>query len=132
MTCAHVVHVALKKLPGVETVDVSLNKGLASVKLNAGNTLTVSQFWQTIHQNGYTPKNTVITVRGELIKEGTQRLKLKVSGSNETVVLMPDEKNSAGYKTAESKPGQSVTVQGAMNPAKDLKAPVPLQVTEVR
>ena len=33
MTCAHVVDVALKKVAGVESVEVSLNKGLATVKL---------------------------------------------------------------------------------------------------
>ena len=36
MTCAHVVNVALKKVAGVESVDVSLNKGLAAIKLKPG------------------------------------------------------------------------------------------------
>ena len=36
MTCAHVVDVALKKVAGVESVEVSLNKGLATVKLKPG------------------------------------------------------------------------------------------------
>jgi len=49
MTCAHVVNVALKKVAGVESVEVSLNKGVATVKLKAGNEVTVSQLWQLIH-----------------------------------------------------------------------------------
>ena len=36
MTCAHLVDVALKKVAGVESVEVSLNKGLATVKLKPG------------------------------------------------------------------------------------------------
>ena len=36
MTCAHVVDVALRKVAGVESVEVSLNKGLATVKLKPG------------------------------------------------------------------------------------------------
>ena len=66
MTCAHVVDVALKKVPGVESVEVSLNKGLATVKLKPGNTVSVPQFWQLIHEKGYTPKATAVLVRGEL------------------------------------------------------------------
>ena len=36
MTCAHVVNVALKKVAGVESVDVSLNKGTRDRKTEAG------------------------------------------------------------------------------------------------
>ncbi len=37
-------------------MEVSLNKGLASVKLKPGNTLTMQQFWQAVKRNGFTPK----------------------------------------------------------------------------
>ena len=47
MTCAFAVRGALKKLSGVESVDVSLNKGLASVKLKSGNTLRPEELWET-------------------------------------------------------------------------------------
>jgi copper chaperone CopZ len=66
MTCAHVVDVALKKVAGVESVEVSLNKGLMSGKLKPGNTVSVPQLWELIHKNGYTPKTTAVSVRGEL------------------------------------------------------------------
>ena len=66
MTCAHVVDVALKKVAGVESVEVSLNKGLATVKLKPGNTVSVPQLWELIHKKGYTPKATAVSVRGEL------------------------------------------------------------------
>lgn len=36
MTCAYAVRVAMMKFPGVESADVSLNKGLATVKLKPG------------------------------------------------------------------------------------------------
>ena len=65
MTCAHVVDVALKKVKGVESVEVSL-KGLATVKLKPGNGVTVLQLWQLLHEKGYTPKGTTISVRGDL------------------------------------------------------------------
>jgi hypothetical protein len=131
MTCAHIVDVALKKMPGVEMVDVSLNKGLATVKLKPGNTLSAPQFWELLHQKGYTPKTTAVSVRGELAG-GPGRLQLKVSGTKDVLNLAPDPKSAAAYNDAAKKVGQSVVVQGVMMPGKDLKALVPLQVSQVK
>ena len=39
MTCAHVVNVATTKIEGVASVDVSLNRALATVKLKPGNSV---------------------------------------------------------------------------------------------
>ena len=131
MTCAHVVNVALKKVAGVESVDVSLNKGLAAIKLKPGNTVSVPQLWQLIHEKGYTPKATTVSVRGDLANiQG--RLQLKVSGTNETLALVSDSKNASAYGEAQKKLGQTVIIKGVMAPAKDLKAPVPFQISQVK
>jgi copper chaperone CopZ len=131
MTCAHIVDVALKKTPGVESVDVSLNKGLATVKLKAGNTASVPQFWQLLHEKGYTPKATTVSVRGELTG-GPGRLQFKVSGTEDVLNVAPDPKNAAAYKAAANKLGQTVAIQGVMVPGKDLKALAPLQIEELK
>src|SRR5271169_2835938 len=127
MTCAHVVDVALKKVAGVESVEVSLNKGLATVKLKPGNTVSVPQLWELIHKNGYTTKSTAVSVRGDLANVSGQ-LRLKVLGTNDTLPLAVSPKNPTAYSEAPKKLGQTVIVQGVMEPGKDLKAPVPLQV----
>src|SRR5579884_4235479 len=106
MTCAHIVDVALKKVPGVDTVDVSLNKGLATVKLKPGNTVSVPQFWQLLHEKGYTPKTTAVSVRGQLAG-GQGRLQLKVSGTRDVLDLAPDPKNTGPYNDAAKRVGQS-------------------------
>ena len=112
MTCAHVVNVALKKVAGVESVEVSLNKGLATVKLKPGNTVSVPQLWQLIHEKGYTPKATTVSVRGDLANvQG--RLQLKVSGTNETLALVADPKNASRLRRGfQKKLGQTVIIQG--------------------
>jgi copper chaperone CopZ len=130
MTCAHVVDVALKKVAGMESVEVSLNKGLATVKLKPANTVSVPQLWELIHKNGYTPKTTVVSVRGELINVGS--LQLKISGTKDTLPLTADPKNATAYSEALKKLGQTVVVQGVMAPTKDLKAAVPLQVSQLK
>jgi copper chaperone CopZ len=131
MTCAHVVNVALKKVSGVESVEVSLNKGLASVKLKPGNTVSVPQLWEIIHQNGYTPKTTTVSVRGDLA-EAQGRLQLKVSGTNQMLALVTDPKNTELKNEVHQKLGQTTILQGVMAPGKDFKAPVPLQVSQMK
>src|SRR5256885_17092613 len=106
MTCAHVVNVALKKVAGVESVDVSLNKGLATGQLKPGNTVSVPQLWQLIHEKGYTPKATTESVRGDLANIHG-RLQLKVSGTNETPALVDHPKNSTARAEAQQKLGQT-------------------------
>ena len=131
MTCAHVVNVALKKVSGVESVEVSLNKGLAAVKLKPGNTVSVPQLWEIIHQNGYTPKTTSVSVRGDLMEvRGSPQL--KVSGTDQALALTVDPKNTEVQNEVHRKLGQTVVLQGAMVPGKDFKSPVPLQVNQVK
>ena len=116
MTCAFAVRGALKKLVGVESVDVSLNKGRAVVKLKPGNTLRPDELWETVRKNGFTPKQTSVRVRGEW--DGS---KLKVSGSGQSL----DVVSPALMK------GKVLVVLGTLVPGKDVKAPMPLRVTSV-
>jgi copper chaperone CopZ len=131
MTCAHVVDVALRKVVGVASVEVSLNKGLATVKLKPGNAVSVPQLWQLIHEKGYTPKVTNISVRGELVNlQG--KAQLRVVGTKDVLALSADGKNPAAFDELAKRMGQTVTIQGVMQPGKDFKTPVPLQVREVK
>jgi hypothetical protein len=114
------------KFSGVESADVSLNKGLATVKLKPGNTIRPSEFWEAIRKNGNTPKATRVTARGEVEAGGAQ---LKVSGSNEVFKL-----NAAPAVASQLKNvvGKVVSVEGTLTPGKDVKAAVPLEVQAVR
>jgi copper chaperone CopZ len=126
MTCAYAVRVALMKFPGVESADVSLNKGLATVKLKPGNTVRPREFWEAIRKNGNTPRITRITVRGEVLAGGNQ---LKVSGSDEVFELKNAPPLAQQLKNA---PGRSVTIDGTLTPGKDVKAAVPIDVQGLR
>jgi hypothetical protein len=87
--------------------------------------------WQLLHEKGYTPKTTTVSVRGELA-DVQGRLQLRVSGTKDVMALVADPKNPTGYGEAAKKPGQTVIVQGIMMPGKDLKASVPLQVSQLK
>jgi copper chaperone CopZ len=126
MTCAYAVRGALKKFQGVESVDVSLNKGLATVKLKSGNTLHPQEFWEAVHRNGFTPKATRVVVRGEAIGGGSQ---LKVTGTNQIFELKADLKTLAEVQRMA---GKTILVEGVLTPDQDQKKSIPLEVRSVR
>ena len=126
MTCAYAVRVALMKFPGVESADVSLNKGLATIKLKPGNNIEPSDLWEAIRKNGNTPKATLVAVRGEVLADGTH---LKVTGSNEVLQLRAVFPLQQQLKASA---GKTVTLEGTLTPNKDPKTAVPLEVKGVR
>ena len=125
MTCAYAVRVAMQKYKGVESVDVSLSKGTASIKLRPGNGIRPSELWETIRKNGYTNKTARVIVRGEVSAGGDR---LTVSGSGEAFALQDDPKPPGITKRFA---GKTVTVHGTITPDKDLKRAVPLKVESI-
>lgn len=103
------MRVSVKSVAGVESVDVSLAKGLASVKMKPGNTVTLKQLQSAITKNGFTMKDSMVTVEGTAVLEAG-RVQLKVSGSNEMLDLVPQ--GQAAPSAALN--GKSVTVTGVV------------------
>jgi copper chaperone CopZ len=86
--CAHAIHVSMKGIQGVNTVDVDLNTGLVSIKLDAGNTAAMQQFNQAVEKNGFTHKDASVVVRGQLSGSPTSPF-LAVAGTNDHYALTP-------------------------------------------
>ena len=83
------MRVSVMSVNGVESVKVSLDKGLAEVKLKPGNSVTLEQLQQAIAKNGFTMKQSQITAAGKVIHDGGSD-KFQISGSNETLTLQAD------------------------------------------
>lgn len=102
--------VSLKSVSGVDSVDVSLAKGLAVVKMKPGNTATLKQLQTAITKNGFTMKPSAVTIVGIVVVD-SGRVQLKVSGSNEMLDLTPE---GQGTSIANSLNGKSVLVEGVV------------------
>jgi copper chaperone CopZ len=126
MTCAYAVRGALKKVSGVESVEVSLNKGLAVVKLKGGNVVQPRELWEVVRKNGFTPKETRVVVRGAIAI--SPQLQLKVSGSNQVLKLTGDAKL---VQDAAKQNGNTVIAEGSLRPGKDLKVALPLELRSI-
>ena len=60
--------VAVKKLDGVASVDVSLEKASADVRLKPGNKITLSQLRKVIRDGGYPTKDAQVEARGQMVE----------------------------------------------------------------
>jgi hypothetical protein len=110
------VRVSLKSVAGVDAVDVSLEKGLAVIKLKPGNTATLKQLQEAITRNGFTMKQSNATIAGQVfIADG--KAQLKVSGSNDVLNLLPENQAAPDVNAMN---GKSIVVQGVIpEPAKN-------------
>lgn len=112
------MRVSLKAIPGVDSVDVSLEKGLAVVKMKPGNTATLKQLKEAISRNGFTMKDSTATLAGTVV-ESNGKAALRVSGSNEILALIP----SGSVPSASAETGKSVVVTGVIPEAAKGKTP---------
>jgi copper chaperone CopZ len=121
------VRVSLKSVDGVDAVDVSLDKGLASVKMKPGNAATLKQLQEAITKNGFTMKPSNVRVAGRIVMTNGQP-KLQVSGSNELVNLVPDGSQTANVDAMADK---RVLVEGTLEEAAKGKTPDTIQYRSI-
>ena len=113
------MRVSLKSVAGVETVDVSLEKGLAAVKMKPGNTTMLKQLQGAITKNGFTMKQSKAVIAGTvLVSDG--KAQLQVSGSNDVLQLVPETQS---VPNASAMQGKSVVVAGTIPEAAKGKSP---------
>jgi cation transport ATPase len=86
--CAHAIHVSMKGIQGVNTVDVDLNTGLVSIKLAPGNNAAMRQFNEAVEKNGFTHKDANVVVRGQLSGSAESPF-LDVTGTKDRYALTP-------------------------------------------
>ena len=96
------MRVAVQKLPGVESVNVSLERASTETQLRPGNSITLDQLRSIIKNNGFTAKEATVTVVGKLIERGGQ-LALEVTGTNTVMLIVADPKQPEMFKQAQER-----------------------------
>ncbi|WP_353063752.1 heavy metal-associated domain-containing protein [Tunturibacter psychrotolerans] len=107
--CAHAIHVSMKGIQGVNTVDVDLNTGLVTIKLSPGNSAAISQFNQAVEKNGFTHKDAIVVARGKLTGTASAPF-FEVAGTQDRFALVP----AASRIEVEALLGKTVTVTGVL------------------
>ena len=63
-SCSESLGKAFEKMRGVQHVDVSMDKGTATLDLADKNRVSIEQVWDAVKRIGFTPGDTKVTVRG--------------------------------------------------------------------
>ena len=88
--CARGVSASVGRLPGIESVNVSLKTGLLDIVLNRGNVFKMSDLRKRIKENGFRSMEATVTAVGRF--NGT---KFEVSGTGESYELGKKAMNAA-------------------------------------
>lgn len=118
--------VSIKKIAGVESVNVSLKQGVTSIRLKPGNTATLAQVRKAIQADAFSPREARITALGELdsAAKGGTIFKVKGTGEMFPVVRTP-------HAAWEKEMGRTVVVSGLISTPANRTEPGTLQITEV-
>ncbi|MGH7546787.1 MAG: heavy-metal-associated domain-containing protein [Gemmatimonadales bacterium] len=111
--CAHAVRVAVKKIEGVEAVEVSLNRGVAVIRFRPDNRATIGQVRRAIRTNGFTPKAAEVRIAGTVVeREG--RLALEVPGSDSAYVMQEAAESQGAVTQLRAVAGRPAIIEGSV------------------
>ena len=98
--------VALKKLKGVETVQVKLNSGLAIVHLKSGNRILLQDLRKAVEGRGFSTGAAIVKFTGTINSEDNKTW-VEVSGIEEVLYLNAGTANSIKIEN-----GKALMLQG--------------------
>ena len=91
------MRVAVRKIPGVESVEVSLEQAVTKVRLKPGNVVTLSQLRKIVKSGGFSSGAADVDVVGTLVaREGTPTL--LVTGTGESFRLVADAQSQGAFQ----------------------------------
>lgn len=125
------MRVTIEKLPGVESVKVTLNAGRAVIQLEPGNAITLAHIRQSVERNGFTPQEAVISARAEVVARG-DRVQLRISETNEAYEIADTAQADGMLRLLKTHTGHTVFVEGMVPAQKDLKATPVIHVKSVK
>jgi len=126
------VRVTLEKIDGVESADVSLNDGLARIRLRVGNRIRLEQIREAVRRNGFTPRDAAVSVRARVVVSA-DRVTLRVETTNELLTVAAAQGAEANVAMAQlrERAGTTVVVLGTVPLPKDQEPDV-IRVTDVK
>ena len=122
------MRVALSKVDGVTSVDVTLKRGVAHIGLLEGNRVTLTALRRIVKDAGYTSGDAAVTAVGHVVSKAGAR-QFVVEGTNEIFRLEADAREPAAQPGTPAPQSGLVEVAGtATPPASGTKLPETLRV----
>jgi hypothetical protein len=129
------VRVAVRKLPGVESVEVSLERASAEIRLRPDNRVTLPQLRKIVKDNGFSARNATVTAVGTLVERGG-RPALNVRGIDVVWPFAASSAASPAYADAmqrvKAKPAETVEAAGTLIAPTNPDAPEELVISSLK
>ena len=122
--------VSIKKIEGVESVNVSLNQGSANIRLQPANTVRIEQILRAVTNNGFTPKEAKISAVGTVLSTEA-KLKFQIAGTNQSFDVLFDTAVKDISDAVRKEVGKTIVVDGVITLNKD-KIPQTVIVKSVK
>ncbi|MGH9629785.1 MAG: heavy-metal-associated domain-containing protein [Bryobacteraceae bacterium] len=128
-SCAASLEKSISRMRGVESIEISMEGGVARVRLKEGNTIQLDALRDRFKAVGFTPGEADVTAVGiPRLENGAWSLELE-TGLKHPLVLGEEEKRRSG--DLERAPGGTIVVHGrAGTPANPIE-PAAIHVTRV-
>jgi mercuric ion binding protein len=108
--CAYGVEKKLKRVEGVESMDIRMNEGTVTLKAKEGLSIDISQVPQAIRDSGFSLREMRVAVTGIVNKEGDAMLFQYAPGEE---ISLKDLKPALREKLTEySESGETVSLEG--------------------
>ena len=98
--CAHGVRVAVQKVAGVESVELSLERAQADIRLIKDNRVSLDQFRKIVKGNGFEPRQATVTAIGT-VREVDGKLAFEVSGVAPSATRLSRQERNRCSRTAQ-------------------------------
>lgn len=121
------MRVAVEKLSGVESAEVSLNDGLVHVQLSPDTRFTVAELRKVIRENGFSPQDATVTLAARLEAEAGG-LVVTIPGSEETYRVMAADPLLSRLRGTV---GEGVVIEGWIADDEDDVTPATMEVRSV-
>ena len=105
------MRVAVLKLSGVESVDVSLEKASADIRLKPDNRITLAELRDLIRKNGYPTKDAQIVARGKVVERNGQLALDLLNGSSMRIASDPKHPDTFTQLDAIREDGRGTIVE---------------------
>ncbi|HLG06047.1 MAG TPA: heavy-metal-associated domain-containing protein, partial [Gemmatimonadales bacterium] len=104
----------MTRIEGVDSVGVSLDSGLAVIRLKPENRVTLEQVREAIRRNGFTPKAAEVEVRGTLGARGASLLLALPAGDRVFELITSGAPGEVLGRLRSVRPGTVLVVEGVV------------------
>ena len=124
----------MQRVNGVEAVEVSLERAMASIRLRRGNRVTLQELRQLVKHGGFASREAGVTVIGELHPDANSAV-LSVTGAGSMLTVVADTGQPAAYKSVRERlagSARAITLIGVVEERPGTDGRDRLAVQEVR